>query len=83
MEDVFLPIGIKTVESVHFSPPCAYCGKTVERERTRIRRALNRGWGIFCGLPCFRKNQTKYPGLTAREKIIKYQEVTKINRKKK
>lgn len=54
-----------------FSKACARCGGRVECQYD-FARSKKKNWKAYCSMRCFRAAQTKYVGLTARQRRQAY-----------
>jgi hypothetical protein len=51
---------------------CSHCGGFVDKPKAEKTRAIKNNWKIFCSLKCFRASQTKYAGLSSKDRQKMY-----------
>ncbi len=72
MNDLILPRG---------SLICYRCGVLIDKCAQDKRRTSKHAWNNYCSLICFRRSQTKYVGLSAKERQKMYDKTSKLNNK--
>ena len=56
---------------------CYHCGGEIDKPQQDKTRANKKNWKIFCSLQCFRTSQTKYHGMSPRDRQMMYNKASK------
>lgn len=89
MNDLILPVGYAPYSGRGRRPKhkprvyCDYCGDEIDRSRHDIMASQAKRWKLYCGMECKRASQTKYVGMSPKERMTAAQERAKLKKKRK